>query len=262
MLREFFSGIGVLLRGATTVLSRPRLFGLGLIPPLITTVLYIAALVTLALTITDLVTAITPFADEWTTGWQATIRIALGIALFGGLMVLMVVVFTTLTLAIGSPIYDKIGEMVEQHADNAPEPVEESHTASIMRGVRQSIAIVVLGLLVTIFAFAVGFIPIAGQVIAPVLSAVCGGWLLALEMTGGALERRGLLRLRARNKVLRGRKSRVLGFAVPTFLLLAIPFVAIAVFPAASAGGTILARDIGPAPTPQGTPPTPGASQP
>ncbi|QVQ51643.1 EI24 domain-containing protein [Spiractinospora alimapuensis] len=256
MLRDFFSGVGALLRGATTILSRPRLFGLGLIPPLVTTVLYIAALVALAMNITNLVEALTPFADGWTAGWQNTVRIAAGVALFGGLVVLMVVAFTTITLALGSPIYDKIGEMVEEHEGTAPAEVEEPTTTAIARGIRQSLAIVLMGLVVTICVFAVGFVPLVGQVVATVASAVLGGWILALEMTGGAMERRGLLPLRARNRILRANKARVLGFSVPTFLLLAIPFVAVAVFPAASAGGTILARSITPDPTPApgGTP--------
>lgn len=251
MLRDFFSGVGALLRGATTILGRPRLFRLGLIPPLVTSVLYVAALVALALNITTVVETLTPFADEWSAGWQNTVRTVAWVALFVGLIVLMVVAFTTITLAVGSPIYDKIGEMVEEHEGAAPEAVEEPKTAAIARGVRQSIAIVLMGLLVTICVFAIGFIPVIGQVIATVASAVFGGWILALEMTGGAMERRGLLGLRARNRILRANRARVLGFAVPTFLLLAIPFVAIAVFPAASAGGTLLARAITPDPTPK-----------
>ena len=37
---------------------------------------------------------------------------------------------------------------------------------------------------------------------------------------------------------------RVLGLAVPTFLLLAMPFVGVVVFPIATAAGTLLARQL------------------
>jgi CysZ protein len=36
----------------------------------------------------------------------------------------------------------------------------------------------------------------------------------------------------------------VLGFAMPTFLLMAIPFASVVVFPVATAGGTLLARQL------------------
>ena len=40
------------------------------------------------------------------------------------------------------------------------------------------------------------------------------------------------------------RRWRVLGFSVPCFLLLAIPFVAVVVFPVATAGGVFLTREL------------------
>jgi CysZ protein len=43
---------------------------------------------------------------------------------------------------------------------------------------------------------------------------------------------------------MRTRRCRVLGFTVPTFLLLAIPFAGVVVFPVATAGGTLLARQL------------------
>ena len=77
-----------------------------------------------------------------------------------------------------------------------------------------------------------------------VLSAIFGGWMLGIELVGAPFERRGLLRLSDRRAAMRVRRLRVLGFAVPTFLLLAIPFAGVVVFPVATAGGTILARQL------------------
>jgi CysZ protein len=77
-----------------------------------------------------------------------------------------------------------------------------------------------------------------------VLSAVFGGWMLGIELVGAPFERRGLLRLSDRRAAMQVRRFRVLGFAVPTFLLLAIPFVGVVVFPVATAAGTILARQL------------------
>jgi CysZ protein len=40
------------------------------------------------------------------------------------------------------------------------------------------------------------------------------------------------------------RRLHVWGFAAPTFALLAVPFLAIVVFPAAAAGSALLAREL------------------
>ena len=55
--------------------------------------------------------------------------------------------------------------------------------------------------------------------------------MLGIELVGAPFERRGLLRLADRRAAMRVRRLRVLGFAVPTFLLLAIPFAGVVVFP-------------------------------
>ena len=58
-------------------------------------------------------------------------------------------------------------------------------------------------------------------------------------------------------------RSLVLGFGIPAFLLLAIPFLAIVVFPAATAGGTILARRlVSPGQSQAQAPPQPGCLPP
>ena len=68
--------------------------------------------------------------------------------------------------------------------------------------------------------------------------------MLGIELVGSTLERRGLTRIADRRRLMGRRRLRVLGFAVPTFLLLAIPFAGAAVFPIATAGGTLLARQL------------------
>jgi CysZ protein len=92
--------------------------------------------------------------------------------------------------------------------------------------------------------FATGFVPVVGQTVVPVISAIFGGWMLAIELVGSAFERRGMLRLADRRAAMRSGGLRVLGFAVPTFVLLAIPLAGAVVFPVATAGGTLLARQL------------------
>ncbi len=105
--------------------------------------------------------------------------------------------------------------------------------------------------------FGVGFVPVAGQVVAAVGGALFGGWMLVTELVGSPLERRGVLTLAGRRQELRRRRWRSLGLGVPCFLLLSIPFVAVVVFPVATAAGTLLARQLRGEPTdpPRGTAP-------
>jgi CysZ protein len=68
--------------------------------------------------------------------------------------------------------------------------------------------------------------------------------MLSIELVGSAFERRGMLRLADRRAAMRRRRFRVVGFAVPTFVLLAIPLAGAVVFPVATAAGTLLARQL------------------
>lgn len=266
--REIFGGVGALARGFVLLLRRPRLFLLGAIPPFITSLLFLALFIALVLNVEDLSAWATPFSEDWDPVWRGLVRGALSVALVVGSVLLMVVTFTTITLTLGAPIYDKIGELVEEELGHAPVPYEEPLAASMARAIRQGLVIVLASVLVALVVFVIGFVPLVGQVVGAVLAAVLGGWLLGIELVGGAFDRRAMLRLRDRRRFLRTRRLRALGFSVPTYFLLAIPFVAVVVFPAAAAGGTILARhlfdanpELMPAPQPSQVPQPPHGPQ-
>ncbi|MFD6953190.1 hypothetical protein A6A08_13160 [Nocardiopsis sp. TSRI0078] len=262
-VREFFGGVGTLLRGFTLLLRRPRLFLLAALPALITSLLFLALFVLLVVNLTDIVGWATPFADGWDPVWRGLVRGAVSVALLAGSFLLMVVAFTTVTLTLGGPVYDKVTELVEKELGDDPGELDEPLMASMWRAIRQSLAVVAMSLLVTVLVFGIGFVPLAGQVVGPVLAALLGGWLLGIELLASAFDRRNLLTIRERRRHMGRRRMRVLGFAVPTYFLLAIPFLAILVFPAAVAGAVFLTRDLVPAaphqPGPGGAVPGPGA---
>jgi CysZ protein len=241
---EVAGGLSLLGRAASLLLRRPRLFWLGAVPPLITSVVFVVALVLLVDHLTALTTAMTPFADGWSSGVALTARVVVGTLLVAGTVLLMVLVFSTLTLAIGSPVYDAISEAVDRTFPGAPPALEEPVRTGVGRAVRQSLALVLTAALGAVIFFAVGFVPVLGQVVAAVGGALFGGWMLVIELVGSPLERRGVLTLRARRQTLARRRWRSLGLGVPCFLLLSIPFVAVVVFPVATAAGTLLARQL------------------
>jgi CysZ protein len=238
------SGLALLARGLGLVVRRPRNFLLGAIPPAITSVLFIVVIFVLVGEIAPITSALTPFARGWSDGAESAVRVAVGVALIGASILLMVVTFTALTLAIGGPIYDKIGEYVDGELGDVPSAVEQPLVRSVGRALRQSLALIGISALGAIPLLLAGFIPVVGQSVVPVVAAMFGGWLLAIELLGGPFERRGKLTIAERRAAMRTRRLHVWGFAAPTFALLAIPFVAILVFPAAAAGATLLAREL------------------
>lgn len=241
---ELLSGAALLGRALSMITKRPRLFVLGAIPPLITSMIFVGVLVALLLQIERIVGALTPFADAWSDGLATLARAVVGVALVAGAVLIMVISFTALTLALGSPLYDKISESVERELGSTGPAYDEPAGQGVVRAVRQSAGLILVSMVVAGVLFFLGFIPVVGQTVVPVVSAAFGGWVLAIELIGSTFDRRGLLQIADRRAAMRRRRARVLGLAVPTFLLLSIPFAGAVVFPVATAAGTILARDL------------------
>lgn len=245
MISELLTGVALLGRGLGMVLARRRVMLLGGLPPLITSIAFLALLITLISNLGRLVTVIAGFSRAW-PGWlHLTTEIAIGIGLVGGSILIMVLVFSAVTLAVGSPAYDKIAELVDNELGDPPQtPEQEPVPLAIGRAIRQALALIGISLLGAIGFVVLGFVPVIGQIAVPVLSAIFGSWLLCIELLGPAFERRGMLRLADRRAAMATRRWHTLGFAIPSFLLLAIPFVSVLVFPAATAGASLLARDL------------------
>ena len=241
---EVAAGVGLLGRGLGLILRRPRLFLLGALPPLVTSVLLTVALVLLVSRVDAITPALTGFADDWSPPLAQLVRVLVGLALVAAAALVMVITFTTLTLALGSPLYDLISEFVDRELADPPADAEQRLLPSMARAVRQSAAMVAASAVAAVLLFAAGFVPVLGQTVVPVVSALVGGWLLGVELVGSALERRGVYTLRGRRTLMRQRRLRVLGLCVPTFLLLAVPFLGVVVFPVATAAGTLLARQL------------------
>jgi CysZ protein len=240
---ELIMGAGLLARGLRLIARRPRLFLLGAIPPAITSVIFTGLIIALITQLDPVVDWLTPFADGWARGAATTIRVFVGGALLAGAVLVMVISFTTLTLALGSPLYDKLSESVEREFGEVPE-LDENVARGIFRALRQALGLIAVAAFGALLLFATGFLPLIGQTVIPAISVIFGGWMLGIELVGSPFERRGLLQLADRRAAMRTRRLRVLGFAVPTFLLLAIPFAGVVVFPIATAAGTLLARQL------------------
>jgi CysZ protein len=240
-VRQFVYGMGLLGRGLGLVLRSPRLLGLGLLPALIAGALYAAALSLLIVFLPDVSRAVTWFADDWASGARDLVQVLAGLALVGAAVLLGVLTFTAVTLLIGDPFYEKISELVEHRYGGVPDEVKVPFWRSLGRSLVDSIRLITLSIVCAIPLFVLGFVPVVGQIIPPVLGGLVGGWLLTLELTGAPFQRRGQ-RLRDRRRVFRAHRPLALGFGVAVFLCFLIPLGAILIMPAAVAGATLLSR--------------------
>ncbi|MEU1704362.1 EI24 domain-containing protein [Streptomyces sp. NPDC005706] len=244
-MRDLGVGFGYLVAGQRWVARHGRQYGFGLLPGLITLVLYAAALIVLAVWGEDGVAWATPFADDWGSPWQGLFRGFLTAVLFALGLLLAVLTFTALTLLIGQPFYDSLSQKVDE--DVSPDGTAPESGLPLWRelciSARDSLRILVRALLWGVLLFAAGFLPLVGQTVVPVIGFFVTGFFLTEELTAIALQRRGV-DLRARLALLRSRKTLVWGFGTPLGLSFLLPFVAVFLMPGAVAGATLLARDL------------------
>jgi CysZ protein len=244
-MRDLGAGFGHLLKGQRWVARHGRSYGFGLLPGLITLVLYAAALTALALWGEDLVAWATPFADDWSSPWPGLFRGFLTAVLFALALLLAVLTFTAVTLLVGQPFYESLSERVDR--DVSPDGTAPESGLPLWRDLwvsgRDSLRILVRAALWGVLLFALGFIPVVGQTVVPVIGFFVTGFFLTEELASVALQRRGV-QLRERLALLRSRKLLVWGFGTPLGLAFLVPFVAVFLMPGAVAGATLLAREL------------------
>jgi len=241
-LRRAARGAGYLGRGLRMWITSPRLMLLGALPALIVGVVYVALLALFAANLDAIAAWATPFADGWAEPMRVATRFVAGAALVFLVVLLAVFTFVAVTLAVGDPFYERIWRRVEERMGDAPAERDEPWWRALARGLGETLRVSALTACVGVLVFAIGFVPIAGQIVAPVLGALVGGWFIALELSTFALEARGL-RLRDRRRMLRGNRATTLGFGVLAYLLFLVPGGAVVTMPAAVAGATLLSRD-------------------
>ncbi|MBP0462161.1 EI24 domain-containing protein, partial [Streptomyces montanisoli] len=237
------AGFGFLVKGQRWVGGHGRWFGFGLLPGLVTLLVYAGALVGLAYGADDLVSWATPFADGWSSPWLGLFRGGMTVLVFALGLFLAVITFTAVTLLIGQPFYEALSEAVER-AESGDGVVPESGLPwwreigiSLKNSAYVLLRVVVWGVVL----FALGFLPVVGQTVVPAIGFCVSGFYLTQELTAVALERR---RVGAREQLawLKGRRLMALGFGVPLTLAFLVPVVAIFLMPGAVAGATLMAR--------------------
>lgn len=239
-LASLLRGLGLLATGAGLVVRRPRLFLLGLIPPLITSLLFVGLFVTVTWLSQGVAVWATPFAEGW-TGAEA-LRALVGLLIVAVSGLLLVLLFTVTTLGLGAPLYDRISEEIDAHAGSFERSPDERPLRALLSTLHQVATVVAITLPGGVILLLIGLIPGVGGVLSAIGAALFGGWMITLEMVASASGRRGLRTLGERHRLLRQDPWFALGFGVPAFLLLSVPALALVVFPVATASGTLLTR--------------------
>jgi CysZ protein len=237
MIRDFFAGVGLLLRGFGIVFRTPRLLLLGALPAVVTGGLLLGLVIVLGIFTPDLVVLATPFADGWEATYRELFRDLVGVALVVGLVYLGLLVFAAATLAIGAPFYESIARRVEDQLGGAPAEADTSWWTDTLDNAK----IVGASALLAIPLFLIDLVPVVGETAGPVIGVCVNAWLFGLELSVVPFARRGLP-LEARRHLLGRRRALAFGFALPAYLLCLVPLLAIVVMPAATAGGTVLAH--------------------
>ena len=241
--RDFFSGVSFLLRGIGMYARNPKIMFLGLVPAVISGVLLLAAFAAMIYFVDDVARLATPFADNWSSGLRDTTRFLVMFGIAAVWTVLSFLAFAALTLAIGQPFYEAISKRVDDQLGGVPGEIDVPFLRSLPRSILDALRLLIVTALFGILIFGTGLIPVAGEIVAPVLGAMLGGWVLALELSSVPFERRGM-RFKERRRILRSRRSMALGFGVATFVCFLIPLGAVLVMPAAVAGATLLSRRV------------------
>ncbi|WP_328313018.1 EI24 domain-containing protein [Streptomyces sp. NBC_00442] len=243
-MRDIGAGFGYLVKGQRWAAGHGRSLGIGLLPGLITLVLYAGALIGLAYGADDVAGWATPFADGWSSPWLGLFRGFLTVLVFALGLFLAVISFTAVTLLVGQPFYEKLSADVDRAESGGAAP--ESGLPlwrELWISARDSLRVLVRVAFYGIVLFGLGFVPVIGQSVIPAIGFCVTGFFLAEELTAVALQRRGM-ELRPRLALLRSRRLLVLGFGVPLALAFVVPLVAVFLMPGAVAGATLMVRDL------------------
>ncbi|WP_030711291.1 EI24 domain-containing protein [Streptomyces sp. NRRL F-2580] len=242
-MRDLAGGFRYLLAGQRWVFRHGRWLGFGLLPGLVSLVLYAGALIGLGYGADDLTAWATPFADDWSAPWTGLLRGFLTALVFGLGLFLAVITFTAVTLLIGQPFYESLSEQVDRSEGGEVPRSGLPLWRELWISARDSVKVLGRVLLYGILLFVLGFVPVIGQTVVPALGFCVSGYFLTQELTAVALQRRKV-DLADRLALLRSRRMLVLGFGVPLVLAFVVPLVAVFLMPGAVAGATLMARDL------------------
>ena len=228
-------GLDCFVRGARLAGTRPlRRFVWA---PMAISLLVIAALLALAYdageSAVDWLVGFVPDWLDWLGAMLAILLYALGVVVAGWM-------FGLLAVLLASPFLGVLSARAEREAFGTGPDHDEGLTGAVTSAFAREARKLAYHLPRLAALFVVTLIPVVNAV-APLLWFAFAAWMLAVQFVDYAAENRGrafddtLARLRAN-------RGAALGFGAVVALLLAVPFAALVVIPAAACGGALLWR--------------------
>lgn len=241
VLKDFAEGIGLYWRGARAWSADPFAMAIGLLPGLITMMLFIAAFVALGWGLDGATAWVADRVVGADSAAHGAVQFVAALALIGGSVLIAVYAFVSVTTVVGQPFFEKVSHRVDSRLGPAPVTAEWPWWRNAVRGVGEGLRLSLLTVPLSGGLVVLGLIPGLGTAASWTLGVLFGGWFVALEFTAIAFERRGMV-LADRRRILAVKRARTLGFGAMAFVMSAVPPLAILTMPSAIAGGTLLAR--------------------
>ena len=148
--------------------------------------------------------------------------------------------FGLLAVILASPFLGALSACAEREAFGTGPDHDENAGAAIVRTLRREGRKLAYHLPRLVAVFLLSLIPVV-NVAAPFLWFGFGAWMLAVQFVDYAAENRGR-EFRDTLALLRANRAAAFGLGAPAALLLAVPFAALVVIPAAVCGGAMLWR--------------------
>lgn len=240
-LRDFAEGVGLYWRGARAWTSDPMAMAIGLLPGLITLVLFFAGFVALGWGLDGASSWIADRVVGADSGLHDVVQFIAALALIGGSLLIAVYAFVSVTTVVGQPFFERVSHRVDSQLGDVPDTPEWPWWRNAARGVGEGLRLSLLTVPLSGALVVLGLIPGIGTATSWTLGLLFGGWFVALEFTAIPFERRGMV-LSDRRRILGAKRARTLGFGAMAFAMSAVPPLAVLAMPSAIAGGTMLAR--------------------
>ena len=232
---RFAAGLSCFVRGAR--LARSRALRRFVWMPMVVSFVVIAVLLALGHAgIEELREWLVIRLPDW-LDWLATVLApvfhVLAVVLAGWM-------FSFLAALLASPFLGVLSARAEREAFGTGPDGDESVGLAISRAFAREARKLAYHLPRLAAVFVLTLIPIV-NVAAPFLWIAFGAWMLAVQFVDYAAENRGVA-FGDTVALLRANRWAAFGFGAPVALLLAIPFAALVVIPAAACGGAVLWR--------------------
>ncbi len=233
----FREGVQALFRGVQYLIARPHYLAVCAAPWALNLIVVgpIVAIL-LKFLVYDWVVGWAPDQDVW---WATAIEVALRIFILPTLFAVWVVVFLLMSMVVGAPFHDKLGELIEQE-EFAGRPDLLAPSMPLWVGVRHALveALKRVGVLIPrlVLALFLGVIPLVGPLIVMVVDFFLAAGFMTLDAFSMPMDRRGIP-LEEKIRWVKSNRRFALGFGLP---LLVLPCAFFLMPPLATAAATLV----------------------